>query len=113
MEMNNQPPAPSTPAGPHNHMDYGHGMWCNCGGHGYHRHFVLRWILGIILLAVVFCLGFKLGFLHANMYGYGGYGDHHRDYPMMRYYDMPAPMMTAPQNSAPAQPAAPAPAPTK
>jgi hypothetical protein len=113
MEMNNQPPAPqpssSGPAGPHGHMDWGgHGMWCNCHG-GHHRHFVLRWILGLLILGFVFILGFKLGWLHAHMYG-GGYGDYHRGYPMMRYYAPMGgyPMMedsSVPQSNAPAAPA--------
>ena len=114
--MNTPSSAPQspTPAGPHDHLHYGHGMWCNYGyPHGQHRHFVLRWILGLVVLALVFCFGFKLGWLHATLYG-GDYGFHHRGYffeePMMRSY---VPPMAVPDNTMPATPANPTPAPTK
>lgn len=51
--------------------------WCSCGcchGHGmhgfHHRFFLLRWILGLLILAAVFCLGMKIGEFKGQ-YGYG------------------------------------------
>jgi len=59
---------------------HGHGMCgCGCG----HRHFWLRWLLGIIILAAVFCVGVKVGeFKGAFGRGLGG----SRGRQMMRYY---------------------------
>ena len=57
-----------------------------CSGHGHHRYFVLRWVLGLLILAIVFCLGMKIGEFKGEVYsGYygGGYGQMHR---MMPYY---------------------------
>jgi len=52
---------------------------------GHHRYFVLRWVLGLLILAIVFCLGLKIGEFKSEVYGgnYGGYGQTHR---MMPYY---------------------------
>lgn len=50
-------------------------MMCNkmhgMGGHGMGRHFVLRWILGILILAFVFGAGIKLGELEERIAGVG------------------------------------------
>ena len=57
----------------------GHGM-CGCG---HHRHFWLRWLLGLIILAAVFCIGVKVGEFKGEFgRGFGGYKGHQ----MMRYY---------------------------
>lgn len=53
----------------------GHDMWCNHGH--YHRHFVLRWILGLIILAGVFCLGVKVGEFK-EVLNQAGFGYHDR-----------------------------------
>ncbi|MBX4205150.1 MAG: hypothetical protein KW788_03120 [Candidatus Doudnabacteria bacterium] len=43
------------------------GVVCVCdncqtpGYHSFHRFFLLRWLLGILILAMVFGVGFKLG----------------------------------------------------
>jgi hypothetical protein len=55
------------------------GQW-----HGGHRHFFLRWILGLIILGIVFGLGVKIGEFKSEVYGgnYNGYGRMNR---MMQY----------------------------
>jgi|GEM_PF-1282679 hypothetical protein len=52
----------------------GHGMChCGCG----HRHFWLRWLLGLIILLVVFWLGVKVGeFKGAFGRGFGRNGSY-------------------------------------
>jgi hypothetical protein len=52
----------------------------HCGGH-YHGHFLLRWLLGIVLLALVFAIGVKVGEFKSE---FGGYGHMRGGYPMMR-----------------------------
>jgi hypothetical protein len=64
------------------------GKWC-CNGKGY---IWARWILGILILAVVFSLGVKLGEFKSAIYGYGHgikCGMYRSAYPMMfnGYYD--------------------------
>lgn len=49
-----------------------------CGG-GYR---ILHWILGIIILLIVFCVGWKLGEISSFMRGEGYYG-------MMQQYENP------------------------
>ena len=47
-----------------------HGMClshCGCG----HKS-ILRWVIGLVILGIVFCAGFKLGQLRGAWYGYGG-----------------------------------------
>lgn len=58
------------------------GMSC-CGG----RHFVIRWVLAVIILATVLCVGIKIGEFRA-VFGdegfggmMGGYGYHGRMMP--------------------------------
>jgi len=62
--------------------DMSHGPNCNCVScgmgahcaccHGHGRYMVLRWILGLIILAVVFWVGVKIGeFKGSFEYGYG------------------------------------------
>lgn len=72
------------------------GMGCQqmygmrCGG----RHFLLRWILGILILVVVFVAGLKLGEFKERAWG-GSYGgrmmernlDKMSGYGMMQYRD--------------------------
>jgi hypothetical protein len=59
------------------HKMHWHGMCCG------HRFFWLRWLLGLIILAVVFCIGVKVGeFKGAFGPDFGGYRGHQ----MMRYY---------------------------
>lgn len=85
-------------------------MGC-CHGFG-HKHFLLRLLLGIAILAVVFCLGMRIGEFKGEFRSgfYGGYGR-----PMMGGYDsdnawygpgmmrtLPVPPATAPAtNTAP------------
>lgn len=82
--------------------DCGQCSGMECGGYegcgtGYHRmygmgcgrHYVLRWILGILILAFVFIAGIKLGEFRERVWG-GGYGYRimDRGYNMMPGYGM-------------------------
>ena len=59
----------------------GSGCSCGCGSHCAHR--VIWWILGIVILIVVFCIGVKAGEFREELHGmFGGY---YRGYPMMQY----------------------------
>ena len=52
--------------------DHAHqnGQVCNCCGH--HPYLILRWILGIVIIVLVFTFGMKIGELKASLeYGYG------------------------------------------
>ncbi len=49
---------------------------CNCGMCQMHRNFFLRWILGLIILAMVFWVGVKIGEFKAGYFEY-------QNYPMM------------------------------
>ena len=86
--------------------------WCpcpNCGagnGYGYgHHHFLLRWILGLIILGMVFWMGVKIGefkeFFKGNFEPY--WMDYHRSMMFPEGYKMwttpsPAPpQATTPQ----------------
>lgn len=70
----------------------GYGKFCKmCGcGHGYHRHFWLRWLLGLIILGLVFCVGVKVGEFKSEFGGaFGMRGGHHTRYffkPIMQGY---------------------------
>ncbi len=59
-----------------------HTDWKNhsCHHGHYGRYMALRWLLGLIILAIVFCVGVKVGEFKALLWGNGGYGlgfDHH------------------------------------
>jgi hypothetical protein len=56
-----------------------HGMCC----HG-RRFFLLRWLLGLFILAIVFCLGFKLGEFKGS-FGYGYVPGFHQNRSMMKW----------------------------
>ena len=52
----------------------GYGGWCRG-----HKHFLLRWVLMLVILGGTFCLGVKVGELKSLLksefgYGHGGYG---------------------------------------
>ena len=81
IKMDNNMPGQNPHSCDHCNMN-GHN---GCCGHGHHRYFVLRWVLGLLILAIVFCLGLKIGEFKSEVYGgnYGGYGQTHR---MMPYY---------------------------
>lgn len=82
-----------------------------------HRHYALRWILGLIILAIVFWLGIKLGEFKGAFGGYyGGYfGERHMRFnrPMMYgqwgpgmmgnyfYQAQPVPQPTQPSTNQP------------
>jgi hypothetical protein len=54
---------------------------CGCGHHCMHR--VLWWIVGIVVLIIVFCIGVKAGEFGDALHSmYGGY---YRGYPVMQY----------------------------
>jgi hypothetical protein len=68
-------------------MGYGgHGMGCqqmygmHCGG----RYHILRWVLGIAILAIVFGAGIKLGEFKERMPGIYGNGGYNTGYNMMQ-----------------------------
>ena len=69
-------------------MSCGGSCWGACG-HWNGWHFILRLVLGIVILVIVFWGGFKLGLIigsSGNGYGYG-YGMHgYRMGDMMRGY---------------------------
>ena len=65
-----------------------HGNWNGCGGHhmGFH---ILRWVLGIIIILMVFGFGVQIGEFKSALES-GGYGHHG----MMRYgYAQPVGVM--------------------
>lgn len=51
------------------------------------KHILLRWILGIVILVVVFSLGIKIGEFKSALFGYGSFngcgGLYNTGYPMM------------------------------
>lgn len=60
------------------------GPGCTCGCGHYYAHRIFWWILGIIVLAIVFCVGVKAGEVREELRGmFGGY--YGRGYPMMQY----------------------------
>ena len=69
-------------------MGHSHG-YCSGYGHGYHGHFLLRWLLGLLLLGIVFALGVKIGEFKSGFgdYGHMRYGDYQMmtTRPMMMY----------------------------
>ncbi len=76
------------------------GMWggCNCNHH-HHGHFLLRWLLGAVILLVVFGLGVKIGELKGNFgYGHGRTGGN-----MMYYQQRPGMMQWGTGYALPAQ----------
>ena len=63
------------------------GMCSHCGGFCPHcggRHMILRWIVGIIILVLVFWMGVKVGELRQVMYSGGSYGIRGGQYMMLR-----------------------------
>ena len=66
----------------------------NCCGQGHHRHFLLRMILGIVILMIVFSVGVKIGEFKGEFEnnGFGGYrmmhGQYQNSYPMDYNYMM-------------------------
>lgn len=82
-------------------------MYCSCENcRGYHRHYFLRWFLGVIILLMAFALGVKIGEFKGEISSEFGYGGHHfirNPYvPMMQYNStVPAPTRTGTQSTAP------------
>lgn len=86
-----------------------------CGG--WHKHLWLRWLLGLIILGIVFCIGFKIGEFKASFENewFGGFGGAGYGYRMMQgrsgnmFYYGPGMMYQTPSTNqaAPATPAAP------
>jgi hypothetical protein len=68
----------------HDHHDHG----CGCGMHngmGMNRFFVLRWVLGILIIVLVFLFGMKIGEFKGTMEsGYGYHGGMMRSGGMMQ-----------------------------
>ena len=66
----------------------GNGRCNNCGHMcGFGSRHILRWVLGILIISWVFCIGMKIGELKSELMGggyYSGYGNH-----MIRYGAMP------------------------
>ena len=64
-----------------------HGTCCHDGHH--HKHFLLRLILGLVILGIVFGVGIKIGEFKGELEAGGfGYGDHYDKH--MRFF---GPMM--------------------
>ncbi len=71
------------------------GMHCGTGYMGGHRHYFLRWLVGLLILGVVFSMGVMFGeikgYLRADP-SFGGGNEHFmfrtfdRTMPMMQYY---------------------------
>ena len=102
---------------------------CNCSmcchhGHGdltssHGRHFILRWVLGLVALFMAFSIGVKIGefkeevksgfFGNPRMMNWERYGDYNgnRYYgmPMMNWYGYPQNSQTAPKNTTTPPPA--------
>jgi hypothetical protein len=57
----------------------GEGCTCGCGHHCAHR--VIWWVVGIVILGIVFCVGMKAGEFREELHYM--YGDYYRAYPMM------------------------------
>ena len=64
-------------------------MMCDCENcqipwyQSYHRHFFLRWVLGLIILGLTFAVGFKLGEFKQVFEGLNPDGYGHNLRPMM------------------------------
>ena len=60
------------------------GPGCTCGCGHYCMHRLLWWVLGIVVLVIVFCIGVKAGeFRDELRAAFGGY---YHGYPMMQYH---------------------------
>ena len=75
----------------------GQGMVCTCCTHwggGRHRFILLRILLGLALIAIVFCVGVKVGqFKERFGLGRNGSGSHWRmQYGPMSNYNYPVPI---------------------
>ena len=60
-------------------VSYGKGCHRACGLHCFGRHYLLRWVLGILILAFVFSMGVKLGEFKERTWN-GGYGYRQAEY---------------------------------
>jgi len=58
-------------------------MFGNCNCSHFHGHFILRWILGLLILAIVFAFGVKIGELKSGFAG-SGFG-HYRSQQFQGY----------------------------
>ena len=59
----------------------GEGCTCGCGHHCAHR--VIWWVVGIVILGIVFCVGMKAGEFREELhYMYGN--SYYQGYPMMQ-----------------------------
>lgn len=75
----------------------GPGCSCGCGPHCMHS--VIWWVLGIVILIIVFCVGVKAGEFREELRGmFGGY---YRGYPMMQYREYGSGGYTPPVTAAP------------
>lgn len=52
------------------------------------RHSIFRWVLGLVIILIVFSLGFKLGELNILVGGRSGYGMMQGGYPDSRFFMM-------------------------
>lgn len=85
---------------------------CCCGHHG--RYIWLRWLLGILILVIVFWVGVKVGEFKGGAYGWGyqSYGSHRMmNYNPMMMHGQGMPNMMYRTGSAPT--ASPTPTPAK
>ncbi len=63
-------------------MDKEQHSMCNCGGHNHH---LLRWLLGMLILVLVFWMGMEIGEFKGSLGGEGFGGSRHMRFnkPMM------------------------------
>ena len=59
------------------------GMDGMCGRHHFKGHFLVRILLGLVLLFIVSAVGFRLGEFKGEFKNYTGYSDGFRHMPMM------------------------------
>jgi hypothetical protein len=88
-----------------NNKQNGSSMVCACencqpsyyGLHSVHRHHLLRWLLGIVILLMTFSFGVKIGEFKAALES--GYGDPARGMLWDRYYPVMMPQATLPSTT--------------
>ena len=69
------------------------GCACGCGGH--HRAHIARFVLGLVLLIIVFCFGMNIGELRGELEAtkHAKYGEHRNMNMMYDDYSMPPSQM--------------------
>lgn len=64
----------------------GNGRCGRCGNMcGFNGHHILRWVLGILIITWVFCIGMRIGEFKSSIEYGSGYGYSQRHMPPMMY----------------------------